>query len=60
MFIPAQLFHNWHKQWPSNQVDLDLIVAGEAGTVYYTRVGQLLLLLLYATVVELHFIWYTQ
>lgn len=30
--------HNWHKQWPSNQGDLNSNDMGEVGAVYYSGV----------------------
>lgn len=33
MFVPAQLLRNSRQQRPSNQVDLDSSVSGDAGTL---------------------------
>jgi hypothetical protein len=35
MFVPVQFLRNWREQRPSNKGDLDWIVTGEAGRVYY-------------------------
>jgi hypothetical protein len=47
MFTPAQLLRNWCEERPSNHGDLDSIITGEVGRVYYMGVDQLLISFLY-------------
>jgi hypothetical protein len=49
MFVPAQHWHGWYEQRPSNSGGLDLSGMGEAGRVYFMEADLFLILFLYCS-----------